>query len=197
MFVAIALVLGLVVPGFGYVVGDDRDSAAVADTGAEAQGARAARASAEPRWRIQPGFEIARAGHPLPEGSGSGRRVVFSESEQRVWLVDAEGEVEATHPVSGSKHDNLFPGTYAVFSRSRNATAYDHSSTMEYFVRFTRGTGGSAIGFHDIPVADGEPVQAFDQLGTPLSAGCIRQRRSDAIAVWEFAPVGTTVVVTD
>lgn len=132
----------------------------------------------------------------LPAGSGRGRRVVFSESMQRVWLVDTAEDVVRTYLVSGSIYDNLEPGTYEVFSRSRNAVGIDDSGTMEYFVRFTYGTGGSAIGFHTIPVDDGRPVQTLGQLGTPLSHGCIRQERRDAIALWDFAPEGTTVVVT-
>ena len=39
-------------------------------------------------------------------------------------------------------------------------------------------------------------MQTVDELGTPLSHGCIRQQRADAIALWEFAPLGTKVVVT-
>jgi lipoprotein-anchoring transpeptidase ErfK/SrfK len=66
---------------------------------------------------------------------------------------------------------------------------------MKYFVRFAHGDNAS-IGFHDIPVDDGRPVQTVDELGTPLSHGCIRQRRSDAKQLWEFAPLGTRVVVT-
>ncbi|MGB0100138.1 MAG: L,D-transpeptidase family protein [Nocardioides sp.] len=131
----------------------------------------------------------------LPPDSGTGRRVVFSEGEQRVWLVSKGTQVERTYPVSGSVYDNLDPGTYAVYSRSEQAWGIDDSGTMRYFVRFTQGDN-AAIGFHDIPVAGGEPVQSVAQLGTPLSHGCIRQRRSDAVALWEFAPLGTTVVVT-
>ncbi|WP_435768905.1 L,D-transpeptidase [Nocardioides sp. SYSU DS0651] len=132
----------------------------------------------------------------LPPRSGSGRRVVFSESRQRVWLVDAAGKVLRSHLASGSVYDNLDPGSYEVFSRSRHAVGIDDSGTMEYFVRFTHGDAGAAIGFHTIPVHEGRPVQRVAQLGTPLSHGCIRQKRDDAIALWEFAPVGTTVVVT-
>lgn len=55
----------------------------------------------------------------VPAGSGSGRRVVFSEAEQRVWLVTAAGAVRRTHLVIGSLTDNLRPGTYEVWSRSR------------------------------------------------------------------------------
>ena len=132
----------------------------------------------------------------LPARSGTGRRVVFSESRQHVWMIDGDGEIVRHYPVSGSIYDNLEPGTYDVFSRSRHAVGIDDSGTMEYFVRFTYGTGGSAIGFHSIPVDDGKPVQTIAQLGTPLSHGCIRQKRADAIAMWEFADEGTKVVVT-
>ncbi|MCW2794771.1 L,D-transpeptidase [Nocardioides sp.] len=131
----------------------------------------------------------------LPSGSGSGRRIVFSESRQRVWLVDGGKHVARTYLVSGSKYDNLDPGTYSVYSRSEQAYGVDDSGTMRYFVRFTQGDT-AAIGFHDIPINEGKKVQTVAQLGTPLSHGCIRQRRPDAIALWEFAPLGTTVVVT-
>ena len=132
----------------------------------------------------------------LPPHSGEGKRIVFSEGRQRVWLVDESGEVVRTYLVSGSLTDNLFEGTYSVYSRSRNAVGIDDSGTMEYFVRFTHGTGGAAIGFHTIPIDDGRPVQTLSQLGTPQSHGCIRQERDNAIALWDFAPIGTTVVVT-
>ncbi|WP_235737336.1 L,D-transpeptidase [Nocardioides alcanivorans] len=65
---------------------------------------------------------------------------------------------------------------------------------MRHFVRFARGPR-AAIGFHDIPVSDGKAVQTEDELGQPLSHGCIRQRSEDAVALWEFAPLGTSVVV--
>nr|WP_232523225.1 L,D-transpeptidase [Nocardioides sp. MAH-18] len=132
----------------------------------------------------------------LPAGSGSGKRVVFSEGAQRVWLVDDEEEVRRTYLVSGSVLDNLQPGTYDVYSKSRWAVGIDDSGVMEYFVRFTKGPSGAAIGFHTIPTKQGVPLQSEEQLGTPQSHGCIRQDESDAIALWDFAPEGTAVVVT-
>ncbi|GAA5156537.1 hypothetical protein GCM10023340_44680 [Nocardioides marinquilinus] len=134
---------------------------------------------------------------PLPADSGDGRRVVFSETEQRVWLVDDDGTVERTYLVSGSLTDNLDPGTYEVFSRSEDAIGID-GSEMKLFVRFTRGPSGAAIGFHTIPTdpTDGDQrMQTIAQLGTPRSHGCIRQATPDAKAMWDFADDGTTVVV--
>lgn len=155
-----------------------------------------------PRPRPAPGTPVRlsdrvviRASTALPPRSGEGRRVVFSESRQRVWLVAARDRVVRTYLVSGSAEDNLHPGTYEVYSRSEHAVGIDDSGTMRWFVRFTRGER-AAIGFHSIPVDDGRPVQTVAQLGTPLSHGCIRQRMGDARALWDFAPLGTTVVVT-
>lgn len=131
-----------------------------------------------------------------PPRSGHGRRVVFDMSEQRVWLVRDGGEVAASYLVSGSRTDNLSPDRYEVYSRSRHATGFDLHSTMQYMVRFAHGDR-AAIGFHDIPVDDdGRLVQQRSELGTPQSAGCIRQRRADARRMWDFATVGTPVVVT-
>lgn len=138
----------------------------------------------------------------LPADSGHGRRVVFSQSRQRVWLVDPSSDdsddsddVERTYLVSGSVHDNLQPGAYSVYSRSRWAVGVEESGVMQYFVRFTQGPTGAAIGFHSIPTHHKVPLQTAAQLGTPQSHGCIRQNLSDAIALWDFAPVGTHVVV--
>lgn len=131
----------------------------------------------------------------LPPDSGTGRRVVFDISAQRVWLVNADGSVARTYPVSGSLTDNLMPGTYAVWSRARHAIGIDNSGTMRLAVWFAHGVH-AAIGFHDIPVLDGKPVQTKAQLGTPQSHGCIRQAHPDAKALWQFAPLGTKVVVT-
>ena len=144
-----------------------------------------------------PADETARKAVPpaVPEASGHGRRVVFAIGQQRVWLVDGGERVIRTYLVSGSVYDNLRPGSYEVYSRSRFASGIDDSGDMQYFVRFARGER-AAIGFHSIPTKDGHPVQTRGELGTPLSHGCIRQARPDARRLWHFAPVGTPVVVT-
>jgi lipoprotein-anchoring transpeptidase ErfK/SrfK len=132
----------------------------------------------------------------LPAGSGTGRRAVFSQTEQRVWIVGADGKVARTYRVSGSSEDNLIPGTYHVYSKSRWAVGIDDSGVMQYFVRFAHGTdNGASIGFHSIPTKNGKPLQTVAQLGQRLSHGCIRQKTADAIAMWDFADVGTKVVV--
>lgn len=132
----------------------------------------------------------------LPANSGSGQRVVYDITAQQVWLVEADDAVARTYLVSGSRYDQLDPGTYRVFSKSRHATSWHGSQSMEFMVRFQRGARAN-IGFHDIPVSTstGDELQTPAELGTPLSDGCIRQDVVDAKAMWRFAPVGTPVVV--
>jgi hypothetical protein len=131
----------------------------------------------------------------LPGDSGTGRRIVFDQSDQRVWLVERSGAVARTYLVSGSVTDNLRPGTYSVYSRSRWAVGISDTGVMEYMVRFAEGDD-AAIGFHSIPTKNGAPLQKRSQLGTAQSHGCIRQAIPDALALWNFAPEGTKVVVT-
>jgi lipoprotein-anchoring transpeptidase ErfK/SrfK len=133
----------------------------------------------------------------LPSHSGTGRRVVYSVSLQRVWVVGNAGRVQRTYLVSGRLSQPL-AGRYHVYSKARWTVSTVSSETMQYMVRFTHGTRtGTPIGFHSIPRSySGHAAQSVQDLGKPLSAGCVRQRMRDAEFLWGFAHVGTSVVVT-
>jgi len=90
------------------------------------------------------------------------------------------------------------PGTYHVYSRSTFTCNIDHPNIcMRFMVRFAHGPLGDNIGFHEIPKRDGVPIESDAQLGQALSGGCVRQATAAAMFMWDFAPIGTTVVVTD
>lgn len=131
----------------------------------------------------------------LPANSGSGRRVVFSRPQQRVWAVDSNGSVVKTHRVSGRMYEP-YAGTYSVYSRSMYTfSTANPDIKWRYMVRFTYGPGGGRIGFHEIPKKFGVPLQSVSQLGQPLSGGCVRQSTPDAQWMWNWAGLGTKVVV--
>jgi peptidoglycan hydrolase-like protein with peptidoglycan-binding domain len=134
---------------------------------------------------------------PLPEDSGSGRRVVFDRAGQRVWAVDANEKIVRSWLVSGSKYSNETPGTHTVYSRSEMSTAWNGQAFLPKMIRYLQTDIGH-IGFHGIPrsVADNSVYQTTEELGTRLSGGCQRQHDLDAAFLWAFADVGTTVVVT-
>lgn len=133
---------------------------------------------------------------PLPENSGSGRRLVYSRLGQRVWAVDDEGRIVRSWLVSGSKYSNEKPGTHKVYSKSETTTAWNGKATLRLMVRWLRTKIG-AIGFHQIPIkrSTKKVYQTEEQLGTRLSGGCQRQAPLDAKFLWDFADIGTKVVV--
>jgi hypothetical protein len=133
---------------------------------------------------------------PLPPNSGSGKRVVYDRAGQRVWAVDKNERVIRSWLVSGSKYNNETPGTHVVYSRSEVSTAWNGKAYLPHMIRWLK-TDIGAIGFHGIPrhVSDGSRYEKDSELGTRLSGGCTRQADLDADFMWDFAQIGTKVVV--
>jgi hypothetical protein len=114
---------------------------------------------------------------PVPKESGTGKRIVYDRSRQRVWLVREDKTVRATYLVSGHKYGTLpAVGRYRVQSKSRHTQSLDGAVSMEFMVRFVYGNT-RWIGFHSIPV-DGNG-----------------QRWRNARTLYDFAKIGTRVVV--
>lgn len=135
---------------------------------------------------------------PLPNGAemASGKRVVYDRAGQRVWAIDDEERVVRSYLVSGSQFRNEVPGVHTVYSKSEMALGWDLQADLPYMVRYTQTERGH-IGFHAIPSWNdtGEALQTEDELGQKLSGGCTRQALLDAQFMYEFADVGTTVIV--
>jgi lipoprotein-anchoring transpeptidase ErfK/SrfK len=135
------------------------------------------------------------SGPQLPANSGTGRRIVYSNKQQRIWLVEANGVVSHTYLVSG-RHGLPSVGVHQVYSKVPSSPSGD--LTLPWTLRFAVSTSGNPIDIHGIPLRpDGSPIEDDSQLGTPLSHGCLRMKQADAKFVWDWSTVGTTVVVTD
>jgi hypothetical protein len=124
----------------------------------------------------------------LPEESGTGERVVYSLDDDRVWLVGANEKTTRTFEVTPSTVDPT-PAAYTVTSRSAAVTGSD-GTPIEHVVRFAT-VDGVAIGFSaavDGSTPDPDPT---------TRTGGIRESRQDGKAMWEFAGIGTKVVVVE
>ena len=133
----------------------------------------------------------------IPPNTGTGKRIIYSNSGERVWLVGDNGQLVRAFLVSGKKGVPT-PGTYHVMSQSRwtqskFVTPVIH---MEYMTRFAISPNKkNTIGFHAIPSRDGVPMQTPAQLGTFQSGGCVRMLKENAIFIFNWASPGTKVVV--
>ena len=144
---------------------------------------------------------VASAGSDAPElpedaGQGTGKRVVYERSSQRVWAIDDDEQIVRSYLVSGSRYRNEVPGWHSVYSRSESALGWDLQADLPYMIRYTQTERGH-IGFHAIPSwrESGEMLQTIEELGQRLSGGCTRQALQDAEFLWTFAEVGTKVLV--
>ena len=126
---------------------------------------------------------------------GHGKRIIYDNDEQRVWLIDEQEQLVDAYLVSG-RAGVPAPGTYEVYSKSPYAWAGHNGITMRWMARFAKARSGLAIGFHAIPLySNGRPMQTEAELGSYRSAGCVRQANAKAEALYEWAAVGTTVIV--
>jgi peptidoglycan hydrolase-like protein with peptidoglycan-binding domain len=145
--------------------------------------------------------QVASAGSDAPElpedaGQGTGKRVVYQRSSQRVWAINDDEQIVRSYLVSGSRYRNEVPGWHTVYSRSESALGWDLQADLPFMIRYTQTDRGH-IGFHAIPSwrDSGEMLQTLDELGQRLSGGCTRQALQDAEFLWTFADVGTRVLV--
>ncbi|MGA0065280.1 MAG: L,D-transpeptidase [Ilumatobacteraceae bacterium] len=132
----------------------------------------------------------------LPHRSGAGRRIVYSNRLQWVWVIDKNDEIIRQMPVSGRRGVPEV-GRYAVTTKSPWSFSLDFDNvTFKWMTRFAFGPGGGNVGFHDIPLEKGKPMQTEGELGRFKGSGCVRMTTEDARFIYRWATPGTTVVVT-
>jgi lipoprotein-anchoring transpeptidase ErfK/SrfK len=122
----------------------------------------------------------------LPANSGSGTRIVYSQSAKRVWLVEGGSTVERTMQVVPGTY-SAPAGTYTVTGKSPGSVGGD-GKTVLYVVKFD-SAAATSVGFDAESGVTGLPPAPTGRTGG------IRMTQLDAQALYTFASVGTTVVV--
>ena len=142
-----------------------------------------------------PPTTIAELNLAVPKNSGSGRRIVFSTRQLRVWVINGSGEVIRSFLVSGQRGQPK-KGSYFVKNQSVSSFSQELEGVkFRFMTRFAIGRNGGNIGFHEIPTKNGVPLQTEAELGTFLGSGCLRSSTQDAKFIYDWAKPGTAVVV--
>jgi peptidoglycan hydrolase-like protein with peptidoglycan-binding domain len=151
-------------------------------------------------WRLGVSWRKRCDTRAVPSTSGGGRRMVLSQSQNYLWIIDSAGHVTA----QGGMIDNptyLKAGTYYTGPKCGRPgrVKYNHTEdgrlVLYNYVRFAP----CGIGFHQIPyyVSSGQQIHPDYLLGTNYrqSHGCIRVSRHMSDVIWNFTTVTTRVVV--
>ncbi|WP_307163901.1 hypothetical protein [Streptomyces rishiriensis] len=125
----------------------------------------------------------------IPAGSGTGRRIVYSLGQHRVWLVDADDTARRTFTVWPGTVDPAV-GSFTVSLR-KDATTGSDGVAIEHIVYFS-ATSGVNIAFSNAVDGSSPPPAAA---GT--QTGGIRMAKADGTALWAFGETGTKVRVVD
>ena len=121
-------------------------------------------------------------------------RIVVDLSDQLV-VVYEQHEVKYTYRCCTGRSDApTVPGRYKIQSRMPMAYASKWDLDMPYWLGIY-DAGGSENGFHALPLRGGSQVLWSNSMGTPCSFGCIVTETANAKQLYEWADIGTTVIV--
>jgi lipoprotein-anchoring transpeptidase ErfK/SrfK len=125
------------------------------------------------------------------------KRLVVSLSQQKVWAYE-QGAVKWEWPVStGIPSSPTAPGIFQVQTHELNAYAASWNLWMPNFIGIYRPVPISDFmnGFHGYPSRDGRNLLWVDDLGRPVTYGCIMVSSENATALYEWAEAGVVVEV--
>jgi len=123
----------------------------------------------------------------LPANSGHGTRIVYSPSAHRVWLVENSTVERTMRVVPGTITPSA--GTFTVYSKTPGSLGSDNVTVL-YVVKFDSSSSDSnTFGFDAESGVTGLPPAPKGRTGG------VRMTQGDAQLLYEFASVGTTVVV--
>ncbi|GAA3499862.1 hypothetical protein GCM10019016_069670 [Streptomyces prasinosporus] len=125
----------------------------------------------------------------VPADSGTGRRIVYSLGQKRVWLVDAGEAPRRSFEVwPGTVSPD--PGSYTIGTRTEATTGSD-GVQVEHIVYFAVKSGVN-VAFSNAVDGSSPPPAAPD-----AKTGGIRVGKGDGEALWSFGTTGTTVRVVE
>ncbi|MFE0511610.1 hypothetical protein, partial [Streptomyces sp. NPDC058964] len=154
-------------------------------TAAAVRPSASASAGAHPHASSKPRPKTS-AAPALPGASGTGRRVVYSLGQKRVWLVDASGKAGRSFTVWPGTVTPA-PGTYTV-SKTLASTTGSDGVQIEHVLYFASRSGLSIAFSNAVDGASPPPAASGKQTGG------IRMHKADGAALWTFGTEPNTRV---
>jgi lipoprotein-anchoring transpeptidase ErfK/SrfK len=133
---------------------------------------------------------------PLPVVEG--KRIVVSLSQQKMWAYE-NGAVKWEWPVStGIASSPTAPGVFQVQTHEINAYAANWDLWMPHFIGIYRPVPTSDFmnGFHGFPTRNGSTLLWTDDLGHPVTYGCLLISSDNAALLYDWAEAGVVVEIT-
>lgn len=133
----------------------------------------------------------------LPYPVVEGKRIVVSISQQRAWVYE-NGVLKWEWVTStGIASSPTAPGVFQVQTHEPNAYAANWDLWMPNFMGIYQPAPNVEFmnGFHGFPTRDGANLLWTNNLGTPVTYGCILLSNENAAQLYEWAEQGVVVEI--
>ena len=124
--------------------------------------------------------------------SSVGKSIVVSLSQQHLYAYDS-GALVYSFVVSTGRNNGTAPGNFRILDKISDAWSAPWGFWMPDWMGFYYPAPDMEDGIHALPVLpDGETIWGND-LGTPVSYGCIVLGSENAEQLFQWADIGTPV----
>ncbi len=144
--------------------------------------------------RIGQRLLISGSGSPAPSAPRGRKQIVVDISEQRCWRYEGDTLLN-TWRCSTGRNNSTATGTFRVQSKLRRAFGSTWNIWMPYWLGIY-WAGSTENGLHGLPweATTGRRTWA-GLVGTPITYGCVMLNDAPMKQVWEWADIGTQVVI--
>lgn len=122
------------------------------------------------------------------------RRIVVDLSEQHLYAYEGEALIYDFIASTGIPSSPTMPGVFQVLSKEPEAYASNWDLLMPYFIGIYQAGPDFVNGIHGMPRRS-SGAQVWWQLGRPASFGCVVIGLEDAAKLFDWAELGTMVVI--
>jgi hypothetical protein len=136
------------------------------------------------------GYEIAKGFDPLKGGGAKlVKKIKIDLKNQRLSYYQGDMKL-GEFPVSTGKRSMPTPkGSFKILNKSPKAWSRDYGLWMPYWLGLGR------FGIHELPIWPNGYREGANHLGIPVSHGCIRLGIGPAKTVYNWAEIGTEVII--
>lgn len=136
---------------------------------------------------------------PNTNGAYASRYIEVDISQQKLFLWENTILVK-TYPVSTGLYYPTPPGEYEILNKAQNAYSDIYRVWMPYWMAFYRDPKVNAyLGIHELPywidANGGEQRRPRNFIGAPHTGGCVSLDVGSAQEVYNWATVGTKVII--
>jgi len=141
------------------------------------------------------------AGNPTTDGKVAPKYIEINKTQQRLYTFE-NGEVHKIYVVgTGLTAETPTGDNFKILKKNRMSYSYFGDWYLPYMMPVGKFPNGLYFGIHEIPYHRDSAGNIYSRdentMGSPATGGCIQMFREDVKELWDWAEIGTPVIITD